>query len=103
MKGVLLLSVLAFSAGAIAPHLGAAPLSSMAWLAIGLLLLLWVEFRLARAENASLRRQVESAEWNLAGCELVAKGEADPFAYNREMARPALNAVSRLVKRRGSL
>jgi hypothetical protein len=69
---------------------------------VSLLLLVWIGVRDLRAENARLRRALENAEWNLAGCELVATGHVKPGAYSRLMAGPALRAVSRLAQTRRS-
>ena len=72
------------------------------WLAIGALLLALVELIDRREEVARLRRSLADADWNLAGCELVAKGHVAPGAYNRLMAGPALRAVSGLAAKKGA-
>ena len=49
------------------------------------------------AELASIRAEVETLIWNLAGISTLACSRTSTD-YNREMARPALNDVAELVK-----
>jgi hypothetical protein len=53
--------------------------------------------------TANLRRELEEAVWNLAGCDTIASGWGKPFDYDKSMARPALDTVSRLAADRDAL
>ena len=49
------------------------------------------------AATAELRAEVERLLWNLAGCDTIAAGYGKPFDYAKDIARPALDSVSRMA------
>lgn len=50
------------------------------------------------AERDGYRSDIDRYTWNLAGCDTIASGWGKPGDYNKEMALPALDSVSRMAQ-----
>lgn len=56
------------------------------------------ELERVTAERDGYRSDIDRYTWNLAGCDTIASGWGKPGDYNKEMALPALDSVSRMAQ-----
>lgn len=56
------------------------------------------ELERVTAERDGYRSDIYRYTWNLAGCDTIASGWGKPGDYNKEMALPALDSVSRMAQ-----